>query len=628
VENRKNTRDLCDYVGYKGDMNIYSEFEKDIKAAVAELGHDNTLPSGMDVSKLTVEAPRDASHGDLATNAAMVLCKQAGMPPRALADILKPAIENIHGVEGVEIAGPGFINIRLNAIIYLNVLERILTDGTCYGQSDIGNDKPVNVEYVSANPTGPLTVGHARGAIVGDSLAALLSKAGYKVRKEYYTNDAGNQVNVLAQSAYLRYREALGEDITIPEGCYPGEYLKDVGEAAKNQEGDKWLNANAEEYTPFFREFAVNFLMNEIKSDLDKIGIEHDFFYSEKSAVENGSVERAITALTDKELMYQGVLEPPKGNKPEGWEEREQTLFKSTDYGDDVDRPIQKSDGTYTYFANDIAHFYDIYQQGYEDLIVVVGADHGGYVRRAESAFKAMTDGVGQFHMPLCAIVNVLNNGKPVKMSKRAGTFITLRDVLDAVGGGVMRFVMLTRQSNQTLDFDYTRALEQSKDNPYFYVQYAHARCCSVLNHAKDMLGDYDVSSANLELLNRPELMSVLQTLSQWPKLIEQAATAREPHRVAFYLQDVAATLHGLWNMGRDDATLKFLIEDNKELSLAHIALVTAVKTVIASALNVIGVEPLDELRGELKDETTNEKVAQTIAPNKIDAQPYNLHKI
>jgi len=581
-------------------MNIYTEFEKDIKAVIADLGAEGTVPSAMDVTKLTVEAPRDLSHGDLSTNAAMVLSKQAGMNPRALADILKPAIEQIHGVEAVEIAGPGFINIRLNGIVYLNLLKQILTDGLSYGQSVMGAKNPISVEYVSANPTGPLTVGHARGAIVGDSLAALMDKAGYDVRREYYINDAGNQVNVLGESAYLRYREAFGENITIPDGCYPGEYLKDVGQAAKDQEGEKWLSDD--NYLSFFREFAVDYLMNEIKADLAQIGIKHDLFYSEKSAVENGSVDRAVIALTEKSLMYKGVLEPPKGQKPEGWEEREQTLFKSTDFGDDVDRPIQKSDGTYTYFANDIAHFYDIYQQGYSDLIVVVGADHGGYVRRAESAFKAMTDGEGKFHMPLCAMVNVWDNGKPVKMSKRAGTFITLRDVLDAVGAGVMRFIMLTRQSNQTLEFDYTKALDQSKDNPYFYVQYAHARACSVLNHANDMFGDFDLNNVDLDQLNRPEFLNVLKTLSAWPKMVEQAAQAREPHRIAFYLQDVASALHGLWNMGRDDATLRFLIEDNRDLSLAHIALVSAVKTVIASALNVIGVEPLDELRGDLKE--------------------------
>ena len=581
-------------------MNIFNEFEKDIKAMIAELANDGILPNAMDVSKLTVESPRDPSHGDLATNAAMVLSKQAGMNPRQLAEILAPTIESIHGVESTEIAGPGFINIRLNTIPYLNLLKQILVDGVSFGTSNIGAKTPVNVEYVSANPTGPLTVGHARGAIVGDSLANLLLKAGFAVRKEYYTNDAGNQVNVLGESAYLRYREALGEEITIREGCYPGEYLKDVGQAIAKQEGDKWLSAD--DYLPFFRDFAVNYLMDEIRADLAKIDIKHDLFYSEKSAVENGSVDRAMEYLTSKGLIYQGVLEPPKGKKPDDWEPREQTLFKSTDFGDDVDRPIQKSDGSYTYFANDIAHFYDVHTQEYDDLVVVVGADHGGYVRRAESAFKAMTDGKGTLSMPLCAIVTVSNNGKPVKMSKRAGTFITLRDVLDAVGGGVMRFIMLTRQSNQTLEFDYSRALDQSKDNPYFYVQYAHARACSVLNHGADMFDDMDLLKADLEKLNRPETLSVIKALSVWPRMVEQAAMAREPHRVAFYLQDLASAFHGWWNMGRDDATLRFLIEDDRELSMAHLALVSAVKTVIASALNVIGVEPLDELRGELKD--------------------------
>lgn len=585
----------------KDFMNLYNEFEQKIKNVITGLIAKTSLPENIDTSKLTVEAPRDASHGDLATNAAMVLSKQAGMNPRQLAETLKPAIEDIEGVDAVEIAGPGFINIRLNSSFYFDILNTIINDADGFGSSQAGEGRPVNVEYVSANPTGPLTVGHARGAIAGDSLAKLLLKAGFAVRKEYYINDAGNQVNVLGESAYLRYREALGEKITIPDGCYPGEYLKEVGEAAKSQEGDKWINES--DYLPFFREFAVNYLMNEIRSDLKHIGIDFDLFYSEKSAVQNGSVDRAMEYLTGKGLLYDGILEPPKGKAPEDWEPREQTLFRSTDFGDDVDRPIKKSDGTYTYFANDIAHFFDVYQDGYKDLIVVVGADHGGYVRRAESAFKAMTDNEGNFSMPLCAIVTVFNNGKPVRMSKRAGTFITLRDVLDAVGPGVMRFIMLTRQSNQTLEFDYAKALDQSKDNPYFYVQYAHARACSVLRHAQEMFGDIDLAEADLGKLNRPETLSVIKTLSQWPRIVEQAAMAREPHRVAFYLQDVASSFHSWWNMGRDDATLRFLIEDDKDTSLAHLALVTAVKNVIASALEVIGVEPLSELRGGLKEE-------------------------
>lgn len=586
-------------------MNIYSEFEKEIKSIISQMGNDGALPQALDVSRLTVEAPRDPSHGDLSTNAAMILAKTAGMNPRQLAEVLKAGIETIIGVDQVEIAGPGFINIRLNAAVYTGVLATILSDKENFGTSDFGRGKPVNVEYVSANPTGPMTIGHARGAVVGDSLANLLSKAGFAVNKEYYINDAGNQVNVLGESTYLRYREALGETVTIPEGCYPGAYLKEVGQAIAEIEGDQWLNRD--DYLPFFRDFAVKFLMDEIKSDLALLGIEHDLFYSEREAVENGSVDRVMETLTEKGLIYEGVLEPPKGKKPDDWEPREQTLFRSTDFGDDVDRPIKKSDGSYTYFANDMAHFLDIHKMGYDDLVCVVGADHGGYVRRAQSAFKALSDGNGHLDMPLCAIVTVLNKGKPVKMSKRAGTFITLRDVLDKVGGGVMRFIMLTRQSNQTLEFDYSKALEQSKDNPYFYVQYAHARATSVLKHGVDMFGDFDVRQADLSKLSRDETLDVIKVLAAWPRMVEQAAIAREPHRVAFYLQEVAATFHAWWNKGRDDATLRFLIEDDKETSLAHLALVSGVRNVIASALSVIGVDALDELRGSLEAEADND---------------------
>jgi len=491
--------------------------------------------------------------------------------------------------------------MTLKPDMFKAVVPHVLTQGPKhFGDSDLGGKKPVNVEYVSANPTGPLTVGHARGAILGDAVANLMAKAGFAVNREYYINDAGRQVEVLTDSVMLRIREVGGETIEIPAGHYPGEYLKDVAQAYVAKNGSDTSDRKK------VRDFAIEYLLGEIKIDLAEMGVKHDMFVSEAEILASGAVEKALETLTSLGLIYQGTLEPPKGKAPEDWEPREQTLFRSTQYGDDTDRPLKKSDGSTTYFANDIAHFYHMYKHGYDQLVCVVGADHGGYVKRAKAAVKAMSEGKANLDLPLVSIVTVTENGQPVKMSKRAGTFITLRDMLDRVGAGVMRFIMLTREAGQTLEFDYARVTEQSKDNPYFYVQYAHARCCSVMKHAVQMFGDLsddDLAKADLSLLNRDEEMSLIKLIATFPRVVEQAAVAEEPHRIAYFAQDIAAGFHSWWNKGRDDGTLRFLIEDNKPLSLARLALVRSVAVTIAAALNVIGVVPLQELRSEVEVE-------------------------
>jgi arginyl-tRNA synthetase len=537
----------------------------------------------------------------MATNAAMVLAKEVGQQPRAVADALKAELEKLPHITLVEVAGPGFINLRLKADAFSKIIPHILNTGTKFGVSDAGKGAKVNIEYVSANPTGPLTVGHARGAIYGDALSNLMVKAGYQVNREYYVNDAGKQVEVLTDSVILRIREQLGESITIPEGCYPGEYLKDVAAGYVADKGKDFSDRRA------VRDYAIEFLMNEIKSDLHDLGIHHDVFVSEDAILASGAVQKAMDQLTHLGLIYEGVLEAPKGKQPDDWEPREQTLFRSSDFGDDTDRALKKSDGSTTYFANDIAHFFHVAQQGYPTLILVVGADHGGYVKRAKSAVKAITEGKAELFLPLMAIVHVTENGQPVKMSKRAGTFITLRDMIDRVGAGVMRFIMLTREAGQTLEFDYAKVTEQSKDNPYFYVQYVHARAYSVLKQAREMFAETEVSDAalakvDLSLATSPEEQAMIKLLATWPRVVEQAASAQEPHRIAYFAQDVAAAFHGWWNRGRDDGSLRFLLADNKDLSLARLAIVRAMAVTLAAALGVIGVEPLNELRSDLEE--------------------------
>ena len=585
-------------------MNIFQKYKDSITDVLMQLSDAGELPKDMDFSRVTVEPPRDASHGDMSTNAAMVLSKAAGKNPRQLGELIAAKIGALDGVEEASVAGPGFVNFRLKADEWIAVLPDILSTGVHFGNSGIGAGKKVNVEYVSANPTGPLTVGHARGAVVGDALSSLLAKAGYDVVREYYINDAGNQVNILGRSVYLRYREALGEDIgEIPSGFYPGEYLKDVGAAVAKRDGDKWMNADEAEWHPVCKAMALDMMLDEIKKDLADMGIHHDVFASEQSIIDAGAVDKAFKVLEDQGLIYTGVLEPPKGKMPDDWEERPQTLFKATEFGDDVDRALKKSDGSWTYFANDIAYHWDKYNRGATKMIDVLGADHGGYVKRIRAAVKAVSGGKADVDVALCQIVHTFDNGEPVRMSKRAGTFVTLRDMLDKVGKDVIRFIMLTRSSDQTLEFDFAKVVEQSKDNPVFYVQYAHARCCSVLRNAKEMWADIEtdapqLATADVSVLNSPDELEMIRLMAAWPRAVEQAAEAGEPHRIATYLQEMAAAFHSFWNKGRDDAQLRFLLEDNRGLSFARLALVKSVATVIASGLAVMGVQPMEEMHG------------------------------
>lgn len=584
-------------------MNIYKHFSVVVQAILADLTVSGALPADLDTSRVVVEAPRDVTHGDLATNAAMVLSKPAGIKPRDLAELLVPKLLAHHEVSGAEIAGPGFINLRLTEGFWRDRLKDVLIAGATYGESDEGKGKRVNVEYVSANPTGPLTAGHARGAVVGDAIANLLAKTGHEVCREYYINDAGAQVDVLARSAFLRYREALGETIAeIPAGFYPGEYLKVVGQALAERDGAKWRDLPEAEWLPELRAFAVARMMEAIESDLGALGIHMDRFSSERALVEAGAVKRALAELESKGLLYTGRLEPPKGKQLDDWEPREQLLFRSTQFGDDVDRPLAKADGSFTYFANDIAYHFDKFSRGYPTLIDIVGADHGGWVKRITAAVVALTDGKAAIDIKLCQLVNLLQDGQPVKMSKRSGTFVTLRDIIDEVGRDVVRFIMLTRRNDQALDFDFAKVTEQSKDNPVYYVQYAHARCRSVLRLAEKQYGAEILTSesllaADIDRLDSPEELDMIRRMAAWPAVVSGAADAHEPHRIAFYLYDLAASFQQLYARGNNNATLRFLLENDRSLTIARLALVQSVATVIAGGLRLIGVEPVEELR-------------------------------
>jgi arginyl-tRNA synthetase len=580
-------------------MNPYRHFIGEVESALRAMQAAGELPQPLDFSAITAEPPRDPAHGDIATNAAMVLAKAARKKPRDIAEALLARLKaNPDVVEGA-VAGPGFINLKLRDGFWRERLRDCLKAGLAYGDSQMGAGQKVNVEYVSANPTGPLTVAHARGAVVGDALANLLLKAGYDVTKEYYINDAGAQVDTLGRSTYLRYKEALGEKIgDIPEGFYPGEYLKEVGAAIAKRDGARWIDKPEADWLPEMRSFAIDILMAGIKADLETLGVKIDVYSSERALVEGGAVDRAFDELTRQGLIYQGRLEPPKGKKPDDWEDREQTLFRATKFGDEVDRPLKKSDGGWTYFANDIAYHHDKFRRGFADMIDIWGADHGGYVKRLRAAVSATTGGKGQLDIKLCQLVRVMKNGELVRMSKRAGTFETLRDLLDEVGPDVVRFTMLTRKNDAPFDFDLVKATEQSRDNPVWYVQYGHARTRSVMRQANAAgISAEGLESALLDRLDDAGELALVRLIAQWPRQVEAAATAHEPHRIAFYLYDLAAAFHAHWNRGRDEPSLRFVVEGDPELSRARLALVQAVGFVIGSGLKVFGVTPVEEMR-------------------------------
>jgi arginyl-tRNA synthetase len=583
--------------------NLFREFQSVVLAELAAMTQAGELPPGLDFSRVAVEPPRDPSHGDIATNAAMVLAKTAGKNPRDMAQALAQRLKSQPDVVSAEPAGPGFLNLRLSDGYWRERLRDVLKAGVSWGDSDLGQGRRVNVEYVSANPTGPMHVGHGRGAVVGDALARLLEKAGFNVAREYYINDAGAQVETLARSLHLRYREALGEDVgSIPEGFYPGDYLIPPARKLAERDGARWREAPEAEWLPALKTFATEEMMALIREDLAALGVVHDVFTSERKLVEEGAVGRALAYLEERDLVYTGVLEPPKGKTPEDWEPRPQTLFRATQFGDDVDRPLRKSDGSWTYFATDIAYHLNKFARGFTSMIDVWGADHGGYVKRMGAAVKAVTGGEGELDVKLCQMVSLLKDGEPYKMSKRAGTFVTLRDVIDEVGKDVVRFIMLTRKNDAQLDFDLVKVTEQSRDNPVFYVQYAHARARSVLRHAAELFPDADLTPKGLrrvalDALTDPAELGLIKLMAAWPRIVEGAAEAHEPHRLAFYLQELAAQFHGLWNRGKDETELRFLLPGDRAASMARLALVQGVAFAVASGLKAFGVEPVEEMR-------------------------------
>ena len=588
-------------------MNIFNQFHTVVSEAVVTLGQEGALPADIDPSRFVVEPPRDASHGDLATNAAMVLAKPARMAPRAVAELLVKKIEEHPDVASAEIAGPGFINLKLNDNFWPRIVSSVLDAGAGYGTSNVGQGAKVNVEYVSVNPTGPLHVGHCRGAVFGDALARLLVACGYEVTKEYYINDAGVQIDTVAKSAHLRYREALGEDIgEIPAGLYPGDYLIPLGQSLAAEHGDKFASADEAEWLPAFRKAAIDFNMDVIRDDLKALNIEHDLFFSEQSLHDRADgqpseIEKSIASLRDRGLVFEGRLPPPKGQLPEDWEDREQTLFKATEFGDDIDRALMKSDGSYTYFAADVAYLQNKFSRGFKQMIYVLGADHGGYVKRLKAVCQVVAGDEADVIVRLCQLVKFLRGGEPVRMSKRAGEFITLREVVDEVGPDVVRFMMLYRKNEAPLDFDFQKVTEQSRDNPVFYVQYAHARICSVFRTAGAELGadmpDLEtLKKADFNLLGDEAELAIVKRMGEYPRVLEAAAQNHEPHRLAFYLYEVASDFHTLWNRGKESPQLRFIIGKNFNATFARLALLQATQYVLMSGLHILGVQPVEEM--------------------------------
>jgi arginyl-tRNA synthetase len=587
--------------------NIFAEMLDRVRRANDDLIATGVLPAGIDQSRVTVELPRDAAHGDMATNAAMVLAKDAGKKPRELAEAIAEKLRADDLVDKVAVAGPGFINLTLKPSAWIAALCNAVELGPHYGKSDIGGGAVVNVEYVSANPTGPMHIGHCRGAVFGDALANLLAFTGFAVTREYYVNDAGAQVDVLARSACLRYREALGEDIgAIPEGLYPGDYLKPVGAALAAEFGDALTRSPEAEWFPVVRAKAIEMMMADIRADLAALNVTHDIFYSERSLVGGSDrVAETIDWLRARGYVYEGRLPPPKGAPIEDWEDREQTLFRSTAFGDDVDRPLMKSDGSYTYFASDIAYHRTKLARGFRTLIDVWGADHGGYIKRMQAAVAALSDGKAELDVKLIQLVRLLRAGEPVKMSKRAGEFVTLREVVDEVGRDAVRFMMLFRKNDAVLDFDLAKVIEQSRDNPVFYVQYAHARGQSVFRNAREVFPDLPsdlndpavLAAADVECLSDPAELGLMRRIALYPRVVEAAAVAHEPHRIAFYLYDLASEFHALWTLGNSSPHLRFIIQNDRQMTVARLVLVQGVVTVLASGLALLGVEAPNEMR-------------------------------
>jgi arginyl-tRNA synthetase len=596
-------------------MNVFALFTTHVRSAVEALAAAGAFPRPPDLDRIVVEPPRDAAHGDLATNAAMALAKDAGLKPRDLADRLAEELRKRPEITKIDVAGPGFINLTLDPKVWVQVLREVILAGPEYGRSDIGKAEPVNVEYVSANPTGPMHVGHFRGAVFGDSLANLLAFTGYAVTREYYINDAGAQVDVLARSAYLRYREALGEDIgPIPEGFYPGDYLKPVGEALAAEHGRALNQMPEEKWLPLVRAKAIDMMMAMIRDDLASINVRHDVFFSERSLVEGGKnsgkneVADAIAVLRAEGKVYEGRLPPPKGVVDEDWEDREQTLFRTTDFGDDVDRPLKKSDGSFTYFASDIAYHKSKIDRGCRNMIDVWGADHGGYIKRMKAAVAAVGGAEATLDVKIVQLVNLMRNGEPVKMSKRSGDLVTLREVVDEVGVDAVRFMMLNRKNDAPLDFDFAKVIEQTRENPVFYVQYGHARGQSIFRNAREVVSELPETdherrqalahAARLDdALTDPAELSLIRRVGSYPRVVEAAALSHEPHRIAFYLYELASEFHALWTKGTNAPHLRFIIHNDPDLTLARLALVQGVVTVLASGLAVLGVGAPDEMR-------------------------------